>query len=42
MIHIEGTDTAIPSGYSIKGDTEKYQIGITFNELNEMIYNIAA
>lgn len=42
MIHIEGTDTTLPTGYTVKSDTEKYQIGITFDELDQMIYNISA
>lgn len=41
MIHIEGTES-IPDGYNNTDDTEKYQIGITFDELNQMIYNISA
>lgn len=42
MIHIQGTET-FPIGYSINdGESEKYLIGITFDELNQMIYNISA
>lgn len=42
MIHIEGKET-YPDGYmkdSI-GASDKYLIGITFNELDQMVYNIS-
>jgi hypothetical protein len=42
MIHIESNDDALPSGYNGKDTSDKYQIGITFNELNQMIYSISA
>lgn len=40
MIHIEGNET-LPSGYNSKDNSNKYLIGITFNELDKMIYNIS-
>lgn len=43
LIHIEGSET-YPDGYmrdSI-GTVNRYLIGITFDELNKMIYNISA
>lgn len=39
MIHIEGERSS--QNYHEK-DLRKYQIGITFNELQEMIYNVAS
>jgi hypothetical protein len=42
MIHIE-CDESLPVGYnSVSTDPTKYQIGITLNDLNQMIYNISA
>ena len=43
FIHIEGEES-YPSGYmkDISGTSNKYMIGITFDELNRMIYNISA
>lgn len=40
MIHIEGTET-YPNGYMADkvGNSTKYLIGITLNDINEMIYN---
>lgn len=40
MIHIEGKET-LPSEYGAKSDSEKYLIGITLDDLNQMIYNIS-
>ena len=41
MIHIEGTST-FPQNYNIDDDSsKKYLIGITYDELNQMIYNIS-
>ena len=41
MIHIQGTET-YPDGYKkdMVGNSEKYLIGITYDEMNNMIYNI--
>ena len=36
MIHIDCSET-LPDGYAVVDDTSKYQIGITFDELNQMI-----
>ena len=42
MIHID-CDESLPIGYnSVSSDSNKYQIGITFNELNQMIYNVSS
>lgn len=41
MIHVQGTES-LPSGYNNTDDTDKYQIGITFDELNQMIYNVSS
>lgn len=41
MIHIEGTES-LPDGYNNTDTPNKYQIGITFDELNQMIYNISS
>ena len=40
--NIEGEES-YPSGYmkDISGTSNKYMIGITFDELNRMIYNIS-
>lgn len=40
MIHIEGNEE-LPDDVSSGNNLERYQIGITFNELNQLIYNIA-
>jgi hypothetical protein len=41
LIHIEGTES-YPSGYlnNSYNNSDKYLIGITLNDLNQMIYNI--
>ena len=39
IINIEGTET-YPSNYNKDSNSDRYLIGITFNELNKMIYNI--
>ena len=41
MIHIDCSET-LPDGYAVADDASKYQIGITFDELNQMIYNVSA
>jgi hypothetical protein len=43
LIHIEGTES-YPDGYLNDSNTnaDKYLIGITLNDLNQMIYNINA
>jgi hypothetical protein len=44
MIYIEGTESyPLDTGYLISGsnDIQSYMIGITFDELNQMIYNIS-
>jgi hypothetical protein len=40
MIHVEGTES-YPTGYGTNNNSGKYQIGITFDELNQMIYNVS-
>ena len=40
MIHIEGTDE-LPTTYN-RTNPNRYQIGITFDMLNQMIYNISS
>lgn len=41
IIHIEGTEK-FPSPYKHDqiGDSKRYMIGITYDELNQMIYNV--
>lgn len=41
LIHIEGNET-FPSSYKCDkvGNSGRYMIGITYNELNQMIYNV--
>lgn len=41
LIHIEGTET-YPDGYmkDLYNNSDRYLIGITFDEMNNMIYNI--
>lgn len=41
MIHIEGTET-FPPGYKHDeiGGSDRYLIGITYDEMNEMIYSV--
>lgn len=43
FIHIEG-DEDYPSSYmkDTSGSSNKYMIGITFDELNKMIYNVSS
>ncbi len=43
IIHIEGTET-FPVGYKHDkiGDSERYMIGITYNDLDQIIYSVNA
>lgn len=40
MIHIEGTEE-LPDDVASSNALERYQIGITFDDLNQLIYNVA-
>lgn len=40
MIHIEGTEE-LPEDITTSNKLERYQIGLTYNDLNQLIYNVA-
>ena len=40
MIHIEGIEE-LPENIASSNTLERYQIGLTYNDLNQLIYNVA-